>query len=646
MRHLLGVADLSAAEIEHLLVLTDSFVEVSRRRMPKVPALQGRTVTWLFYEDSTRTRLSFEQAAKRLSADTLSFSVSSSSVNKGESLRDTVETIEAMGVDAIVVRHRSAGVPHQVARWVSASVINAGDGWHEHPTQALLDCYTIREHLGGLDGRHVAIVGDVKHSRVARSDAWAFSTLGAEVTLVAPPTLLPPSTEGWPVRVSHDLDAVLPAVDAVYLLRMQQERMTEALIPSLREYTATYGLTRRRVDLLDEKAIVMHPGPDEPGRRDRGGRRRPAPLGRRRPGAQRGGRPHGGAVRPARLRPRPPRRPMKSLAIRGGTVVDATGERRADVLVEDGRIAAVVPAAEAADLRADLDLDAGGCVVAPGLVDLHTHLRQPGREEAETVETGARAAALGGYTCVLAMPNTTPAIDSAGVAREVLDLGRGACCEVRTSAAITVGRAGERLTPMAELAALGVRFFTDDGDGVQDGRLMRRALEYARGLGVTLAQHCEDKVLAAGGAMNEGAVVGPPGRPRPAGRGRGGHGDAGHRPGPPHGRPGPLPTPLDRPVGGAGGGGQGRGPGGHVRGDAPPPDADRRALRRLRPGVQGQPPAAHGEGRRGAAGRAGGGDRRLHRHRPRPPRARGQGAALRPGAPRACWGWRPRWPWR
>jgi aspartate carbamoyltransferase catalytic subunit len=260
-RHLLGVADLSAAEIEHLLTLTDSFVEVSRRRMPKVPALQGRTVTWLFYEDSTRTRLSFEQAAKRLSADTLSFSVSSSSVNKGESLRDTVETIEAMGVDLIVVRHRSAGVPHQVARWVSASVVNAGDGWHEHPTQALLDCYTIREHLGGLDGRHVAIVGDVKHSRVARSDAWAFSTLGAEVTLVAPPTLLPPSTEGWPVRVSHDLDAVLPTVDAVYLLRMQQERMSEALIPSLREYTATFGLTRRRVDLLDEKAIVMHPGP-------------------------------------------------------------------------------------------------------------------------------------------------------------------------------------------------------------------------------------------------------------------------------------------------------------------------------------------------------------------------------------------------
>jgi dihydroorotase len=206
---------------------------------------------------------------------------------------------------------------------------------------------------------------------------------------------------------------------------------------------------------------------------------------------------------------------VKSMVIRGGEVVDATGSRRADVLVEDGLVRAVAAEGDG-DLRADVTLDAGGCVVAPGLVDLHTHLRQPGKEEAETIETGARAAALGGFTCVLAMPNTTPAIDSAGVAREVLDLGRGATCEVRTSAAITVGRAGGQLTPMAELAALGVRFFTDDGSGVQDGRLMRRALEYASGLGVTLAQHCEDDVLAAGGSMNEGvwsSRLGIPGQP-------------------------------------------------------------------------------------------------------------------------------------
>ncbi|HEX2577662.1 MAG TPA: aspartate carbamoyltransferase catalytic subunit [Aquihabitans sp.] len=262
MRHLLGIDDLGGAEgIDEVMRLTDSFVEVSERTIPKVPALRGKTVAWLFYEDSTRTRLSFETAAKRLSADTMNFSVSSSSVKKGESLRDTARTIEAMGIDAIVVRHASAGAPHRIAGWVDAAVVNAGDGWHEHPTQALLDAYTIRQRLGGLEGRHIAIVGDIKHSRVARSDVWAFTAMGAEVTLVAPPTLLPPSLDGWPVRVSHDLDAVLPTVDVAYLLRMQRERMTESLLPSLREYTATYGLTDRRVDLLRPEALVMHPGP-------------------------------------------------------------------------------------------------------------------------------------------------------------------------------------------------------------------------------------------------------------------------------------------------------------------------------------------------------------------------------------------------
>jgi aspartate carbamoyltransferase catalytic subunit len=262
MKHLLSVDDLGgAAGIEEVMRLTDSFVEVSARSIPKVPAMRGKTVAWLFYEDSTRTRLSFETAAKRLSADTMNFSVSTSSVKKGESLRDTALTIEAMGVDAIVVRHGSAGAPHRVADWIDASVINAGDGWHEHPTQALLDCYTIRQHLGSLAGKRIAIVGDVKHSRVARSDVLAFAAMGAEVTLVAPPTLLPPSLEGWPVQVSHHIDEVLDELDVCYLLRMQRERMTEALLPSLREYTARYGLTKRRADRLGDRALVMHPGP-------------------------------------------------------------------------------------------------------------------------------------------------------------------------------------------------------------------------------------------------------------------------------------------------------------------------------------------------------------------------------------------------
>lgn len=261
-RHLLDIADLGDRDgIEEVMRLTDSFVEVSERAIPKVPALRGKTVAWLFYEDSTRTRLSFETAAKRLSADTMNFSVSSSSVKKGESLRDTARTIEAMGIDAIVVRHSSSGAPHRIASWVDASVINAGDGWHQHPTQALLDTYTLRQHFGDLDGRHIAIIGDIKHSRVARSDVWAFAQMGAQVTLVAPPTLLPASLEGWPVKVSNDLDAVLPTVDAAYLLRMQNERMTEALLPSMREYTAVYGLTRRRAELLADQAVIMHPGP-------------------------------------------------------------------------------------------------------------------------------------------------------------------------------------------------------------------------------------------------------------------------------------------------------------------------------------------------------------------------------------------------
>src|SRR5688500_4828919 len=261
MRHLLSIGDLGAEGIDEVMRVTDSFVEVSARAIPKVPALRGKTVVSLFYEDSTRTRLSFETAAKRLSADTMNFSVSTSSEKKGESLRDTVETIEAMGVDAIIVRHGSSGVPWQVASWVDASVINAGDGWHEHPTQALLDCYTIRQQLGSLEGRRIAIVGDIKHSRVARSDVIAFTLLGASVVLVAPPTLLPPSLEGWPVEVSHDLDEVLPKADVVYLLRMQKERMTEALLPSLREYTARYGLTAWRAAQLQDSALVMHPGP-------------------------------------------------------------------------------------------------------------------------------------------------------------------------------------------------------------------------------------------------------------------------------------------------------------------------------------------------------------------------------------------------
>jgi aspartate carbamoyltransferase catalytic subunit len=260
-RHLLSIEDLDRVEIEQVLNMTDTFAEVGLRQIPKVPALRGRTVASLFYEDSTRTRLSFETAAKRLSADTMNFSVGSSSVNKGESLRDTVETIEAMGIDGIVVRHSCAGVPNRIAEWIDASVINAGDGWHQHPTQSLLDLYTAREHLGELDGRRVIIVGDVKHSRVARSNVVAFTKLGAEVVLVAPPTLLPASLAGWPVEVTHDLDSVLDGTDICYLLRMQLERQHDSAVPSLREYRAEYGIDDTRAARLGPETLIMHPGP-------------------------------------------------------------------------------------------------------------------------------------------------------------------------------------------------------------------------------------------------------------------------------------------------------------------------------------------------------------------------------------------------
>lgn len=264
--HLLCIDDLGLVGIQQVLELTEACEEISNRTIPKVPTLRGKTVATLFFENSTRTRLSFETAAKRLSADTMTFTAATSSIAKGESLRDTVETIDAMGVDAMVIRHPSSGAPAHIAKWVKASVINAGDGQHEHPTQALLDCYTIRRSLGlaaGTDfsGLRVSIVGDVRHSRVARSNVAALAALGASVTLVAPRTLLPPSLEGWPVNVTSDLDAVLESTDVCYLLRLQAERMVGPLIPNLDEYSRRFGLSKPRANRLPEQALILHPGP-------------------------------------------------------------------------------------------------------------------------------------------------------------------------------------------------------------------------------------------------------------------------------------------------------------------------------------------------------------------------------------------------
>ena len=266
-RHLLSAADLSYDDAILVLDTAEELAQVSERTIKKLPTLRGRTVVNLFFEDSTRTRTSFELAAKRLSADVITFSAKGSSVSKGETLKDTALTLEAMGSDAVVVRHSWSGAPANLARWIRGSVVNAGDGTHEHPTQALLDAYTMRRRLGRLEGLRVTIVGDILHSRVARSNVLLLSTLGADVTLVAPPTLLPVGVGSWPAQVSYDLDAVLPKSDVVMMLRVQRERMgptgeqAAAYFPSAREYSRRYGLDVRRVATLSDEAIVMHPGP-------------------------------------------------------------------------------------------------------------------------------------------------------------------------------------------------------------------------------------------------------------------------------------------------------------------------------------------------------------------------------------------------
>lgn len=266
MKHLLSIADLSVDEIRSILDLAEEMHDVQSRPVKKLPALRGRTVVNLFFEDSTRTRSSFELAAKWLSADAINVSAKGSSVSKGESMRDTLLTLDAMGVDAIIMRHAGSGAVRQAAGWVRASMVNAGDGMHEHPTQALLDAHAIRRHLarhdlGDISGKRVAITGDLLHSRVVRSNVLLMAKLGASVVLVAPPTLLPPGVETWGVDVTHDFDSVLAGVDVAMMLRVQRERMQGGFFPSEREYIDGYGLTPRRLALLKDGACIAHPGP-------------------------------------------------------------------------------------------------------------------------------------------------------------------------------------------------------------------------------------------------------------------------------------------------------------------------------------------------------------------------------------------------
>jgi aspartate carbamoyltransferase catalytic subunit len=267
VRHLLSINDLSTSDAIGILDTATELARINDGQVKKLPTLRGRTIVNLFAEDSTRTRISFEAAAKRLSADVINFSAKGSSLSKGESLKDTAQTLQAMGADAVVIRHSASGAAQRLAdlEWMSGSVINAGDGTHEHPSQALLDAYTIRKHLGkgasDLKGLRVAIVGDVLHSRVARSNVLLLSMLGADVVLVAPPTLLPVGVESWPATISYDFDSVIPNVDAIMMLRVQQERMSDLFFPNSREYSRYFGLNSERMSSMTKHAIVMHPGP-------------------------------------------------------------------------------------------------------------------------------------------------------------------------------------------------------------------------------------------------------------------------------------------------------------------------------------------------------------------------------------------------
>lgn len=267
MKHLLSINDLNESEAIAILDTATELARVSDAPMKKLPTLRGRTIVNLFAEDSTRTRISFEAAAKRLSADVINFSAKGSSVSKGESLKDTAQTLQAMGADAVIIRHSASGAAHRLAtsQWMSGTVINAGDGTHEHPSQALLDAFTLRKHLmhgsKNLQGIHVAIVGDILHSRVARSNVLLLSKLGAKVTLVAPPTLLPVGVQNWPVTVTYDLDEVMPHIDAIMMLRVQSERMDELYFPNAREYSRYFGLNTDRVKRMKKDSIIMHPGP-------------------------------------------------------------------------------------------------------------------------------------------------------------------------------------------------------------------------------------------------------------------------------------------------------------------------------------------------------------------------------------------------
>ena len=517
----MDLEDLSKEEIGAIFQRAEELREFSVLRKKKLSLLAGKTVVNLFFESSTRTRTSFSLAARRLGADTVDFSPSGSSLSKGETFVDTAKNIEAMGIDAIVVRHSSPGAPRLLAQTLHCPVINAGDGVHEHPTQGLLDIYTILRARGRVDGLTVGLVGDIAHSRVARSNIHGLLKLGAHVIVCGPPTLIPQSigAAGRP-KSSFKLDAILPRCDVINMLRIQFERQRSGLFPSIREYARLFGMDQQRLQLAKPDLLLLAPGPI-----NRGVEITPDvadgphsailqqvsaiwPTNRLCAWPSSVCSSHPGARvledRRARELLLHLRSVMSILRIANGRVIDPAQhlDQTIDLWIQNDRVLGMGPAFEH---EADHELDATGKIVCPGLIDMHVHLREPGREEDETIATGTAAALAGGVTSVACMPNTEPALDNQAAAEFItLQAGRAGNANVFPVGAITKGRKGEELAEMGGLVEGGAVAFSDDGSPVVSSEIMRRALEYCGMFDKAVLSHSEDLELSRGGIMNEG----------------------------------------------------------------------------------------------------------------------------------------------
>ena len=507
-RHLLGIEPLEAPEIETILDTAQGLREVLDRPIKKVPALRGKTVVNLFYESSTRTRASFEVAEKVLSADSLSISSAGSSVSKGETLLDTARNLEAMRPDLIVMRHAASGAPHFLARHCGSSIVNAGDGAHEHPTQALLDALTLRQRKRKLRGLRVAIVGDIVHSRVVRSNLWLLTKLGAKVTLCAPPTLMPPGIEAL-ASVTSRIEEALDGADAIMMLRIQLERMTGGFFPSVREYHARFGLTAERVKLAKEDVLIMHPGPPEPRGGDLQRGRRRALLGDPRPGHKRRGRPHGRVAAAARRcgGGRLMTGWSQAAAAQGRAGHRSLAEARCHSRREPGgRRRRRDRPAHRGTRRSD-DRRVG----QSGLPGLHRSAHPPSRAGSRGQgDHRDRHPGRGGRRFHRGLRH---AQHTAGQRqRRVLTRGllerasREAAVRLYPIGAITQGSQGEELAEYADLREAGCVAVSDDGKPVVSARMMRRALEYAQPFELPVIDHCEEPTLAENAQMHEGPV--------------------------------------------------------------------------------------------------------------------------------------------